>query len=185
MKRTLVTSAAILAVLAGAIYAFGDIARPKPSPVELANYLNTELTIVPVPDSYGARLLISQGLLERMKNLSANNGDRGSLTQSVMDSSSRTIMAGLFMFLAISFAGVWFARSSARRNHKTVVAVLLVACVFGIATVIVRANAGPPKHVSWWNLPQALKDRKEISGRITVEIVPGDDDMKLLVPVKK
>ena len=107
------------------------------------------------------------------------------MTERVMHSSTRTIMAGLFMFLAVSFAGVWFARSSQRRNYKAVAAVLLIAFMFGVATVVVRANAGPPGYVRWQNLPQALKDGKATSGGLNIEIVPGDDNMKLIIPLRK
>ena len=183
MKRTLFAGAAILIVLASVFYAFGDIARPKPTPFERLSWTNAPLTIVPDPDGYGARLQISQKTLERITKAAC--GGTPSVTESVMHRSSRTIMAGLFMFLAISFAGVWFARSSQRRNRKIVAAVLLLAGVVGVATVIVRANAGPPRNVIWWNLPQALKDHKEMSDRTTIEIVSGDDEIKLLIPVKK
>ena len=184
MKRTLILSVAICALLASAIYAFADIARPKPSPVEPKPVFYTGLTVVPDAKSYEARLQISRATLERLQKASANNGGAPSLAQSVMQSSTRTIMAGLFMFLAVSFAGVWLARSSQRRNHKAVAAVLLVAIVFGIATVIVRANAGPPPYLRWQNLPQALKDGKETVGGVSIEIVPGDDNMKLIIPLK-
>ena len=96
------------------------------------------------------------------------------------------MMAGLFMFLAVSFAGVWFARSSQRRNHKAVAAAILMAMVFGLATVIVRANAGPPGYVRWQGLPQNLKDGKTTGGGVNIEIVPGDDStITLIVPLRK
>src|SRR5713226_8105483 len=184
MKRTLILSAAICALLAGAIYAFGDIARPKPSPAEPKAVFYTGLTVVPDAKSYEARLQISQETLKRIQAAAANGGTE-SMTQRVVHSSTRTIMAGLFMFLAVSFAGVWFARSSQRRNHKAVAAVLLIAVVFGMATVIVRANAGPPGYIRWQNLPQALKDGKPTSGGVNIEIVPGDErQIKLIVPLR-
>ncbi len=93
-------------------------------------------------------------------------------------------MAGLFMFLAVSFAGVWFAKSSQRRSHKAIAAVLLIASVFGIGTMIVRANAGPPGYIRWQNLPQSLKDGKPTSGGLSIEIVPGDENMKLIIPLR-
>jgi len=185
MKRTLILSAAICALLAAAIFAFADIARPKPSPAESKTVFYTGLTIVPDAQTGRARLQISQTTLERIKNAAANNGGAPSVVQSVMHSSTRTIMAGLFMFLAVSFAGVWLARSSQRRNHKAVATVLLVAIVFGIATVVVRANAGPPQYLRWWNLSQALKDGKATTGPLDVEIVPGDEDLKLIIPLRK
>ena len=184
MKRTLILSIVICALLASAIYAFGDIARPKPTPVEGKTIFYTGLTIVPDAKSYEARLQISQETLKRIQAAGANNGGPSSVVQSVMHSSTRTIMAGLFMFLAVSFAGVWFARSSQRRNHKAIAAVLLIAVVFGMATVIVRANAGPPGYIRWQNLPQALKDGKATSGGLNIEIIPGDENMKLIIPLR-
>ena len=122
---------------------------------------------------------------KRLQSAAANNGGSQSLTQNVMHSSTRTIMAGLFMFLAVSFAGIWFARSGQRRNQKALAAILLVAVVFGIATVIARANAGPPGYIRWQNLPQTLKDGKETAGGVEIQIVPGEDNLKLIIPMRK
>ena len=184
MKGTVVICAAALLLVASAIYAFGDIARPKPSPAQEKSVLYTGLTVV--SDSkggYEARLQISQELIKRLQEKAANNGGTASFTQQVLHSSPRTIMAGLFMFLAVSFAGVWFARSGQRRNYKAVATMLLLAIVFGVATVIVRANA-PPTY-RWQNLPQALKDGKETEGAVSIEIVPGNEDLKLIIPLRK
>jgi hypothetical protein len=184
MKRTLILGAAICALLSGAVFAFGDIARPKPTPAEGKMIFYTGLTVMPDSKAYEARLQISQETLKRIQAAAANNGGPPSVVQGLMQSSTRTIMSGLFMFLAVSFAGVWLARSGQRRNHKAIAAVLLIAVVFGIATVIVRANAGPPGYVRWQNLPQALKDGKATSGGLNIEIVPGDENMKLIIPLR-
>ena len=183
MKRTLILSAAICALLTGAVFAFGDIARPKPTPAESKIIFYTGLTVMPDSKASEARLQISQETLKRIQAAAANNGSP-STVQGLMHSSTRTIMAGLFMFLAVSFAGIWLARSGQRRNHKAITAVLLIAFVFGLATVIVRANAGPPGYVRWQNLPQALKDGKATSGGLDIEIVPGDENMKLIIPLR-
>ncbi|HEY0349680.1 MAG TPA: hypothetical protein VGC60_16140 [Pyrinomonadaceae bacterium] len=185
MKRTLFATAAILALLASAIYAFADIARPKPTPVEPKGLFYTGLTITSDPKKYEATLQISENTLRRLQEAAGPKGETTSLSQSIMHSSGRTMMAGLFMFLAISFAGVWFARSSQRRNHKAVAGVLLIAIIFGVATVIVRANAGPPGYIRWQNLPQSLKDGKDTSGGLMIEVIPGDDNMKLIIPLRK
>jgi len=185
MKRPLILSAAMCALLGSAIFAFADIARPKPSPAEPKSVFYTGLTVVPDAKASEARLQISQELIKQLHEKVANNGGTGSVVQQVLHSSTRTMMAGLFMFLAVSFAGVWFARSGQRRNHKAVAAVILIAIIFGVATVIVRANAGPPGYVRWQNLPQALKDGKETEGGVSIEIVNGDEDLKLIIPLKK
>ena len=185
MKRTLILSLAMCALLASAIYAFGDIARPKPTPIQGKTVLHTGLTVVTDPKASEARLQISQETLKHIQDGAGSSGGTESLTQRVMHSSTRTIMAGLFMFLAVSFAGVWFARSSQRRNHKAVAAVLLIAVVFGIGTMIVRANAGPPGYIRWQNLPQNLKDGKLTSGGVNIEIVSGDESqIKLIIPLR-
>ena len=182
MKRTLIATAAILALLASALYAFGDIARPKPTPKSL---LYSGLTITTDANGYEARLVISEDTLKHLQEAAARDGGGAALSQQITHSSSRTIMAGLFMFLAISFAGIWLARSNQRRNTKAIAAVLLVGVIFGIGAIMVRANAGPPPYIRWQNLPQALKDGKETSGGVSIEVVPGDDNMKLIIPVRK
>src|SRR5213080_4435593 len=185
MKRTLLSIAAVGALLASGIYAFGDIARPKPSPAEGKVIFYSGLSVVSDPKSYEARLQISQETLKRLQDAAGREGGSSSLSQSIMHSSTRTMMAGVFMFLAISFAGVWLARSNQKRNTKAIAAVLAIAFMFGVATVIVRANAGPPGYVRWQNLPQALKDGKETEGGVSIEIINGDEDLKLIIPLRK
>jgi len=108
-----------------------------------------------------------------------------SMIQRVAHSSTRTIMAGVFLFLSVSFAGVWLARSGQRRSHKAIVAVLLCAAVIGAATIITRANAGPPGYYRWAGLPQALTEGRATSGGLDIEIVPEGSGMKLIVPLRK
>ena len=186
MKRTLILVIAIGALLASAVYAFGDVARPKTSPTpEAKTVLYTSLTVTPDANASEARLEISEDTLRSIAREAASTPSNQSMTKRLMHSSSRTIVAGLFMFLAVAFAGVWFTRSSQRRGHKVIAAVVLIAGVFGAATVIVRANAGPPGYVRWAGLPQALKDGKPTSGGVNVVIVPGDERIKLVIPLRK
>ena len=188
MKRPVVICATVLLLVLSAVYCFGDIARPKvtPTPAENKMVLYTRMTVTPDPKASEARLQISQSTLQRIAHEAGNLSSNDSMTERLMHSSTRTMMAGLFMFLAVSFAGVWFARSSQRRNHKAVAAVILIAMVFGLATVIVRANAGPPGYLRWQGLPQNLKAGKITGGGVNIEIVPGDDSaINLIVPIKK
>src|SRR5439155_22054089 len=98
MKPTLILSASIAALLASTIYAFGDIARPKPSPAETKPVFCTGLTVASDAKAYEARLQISQETLKRLQEAAANNGDKVSMSQRIMHRSTRTMMAGLFMF---------------------------------------------------------------------------------------
>jgi len=188
MKRTVISMAAVGALLTGFVFAFGDIARPKPTtPTEPHGQvvLHSGLTITSDSKTSDARLQISAETLKAINESVQSKDGSASLMQSITHSSTRTMMAGLFMFLAVSFAGVWLARANQRRNVKAIAAVLVIAFVFGAATVIVRANAGPPGYVRWQNLPQALKDGKATTAGVDIEIVPGDGQIKLIVPLRK
>src|SRR5262252_3387393 len=122
MKRTLILLVTLGALLASAIFAFGDIPRPKPTPAAPKARLYSSLIVTSDAKASEARLIISEGTLKSLQDDMANRG-KGSLGQQIMHSSTRTIMAGLFMFLAVSFAGVWFARSGKQRSHKAIAAV--------------------------------------------------------------
>ena len=187
MKRILISMGAVTVLLVTFVFAFGDLARPKPTtPTEPHGQivLHSGLTITSDSKTWDARLQIPAETLKAINDAAQKREGSVSLMQSITHSPTRTMMAGLFMFLAVSFAGVWLARSNQRRNVKAIAAVLLIAFVFGAATVIVRANAGPPGYVRWQNLPQALKDGKATTAGVEIEIVPGDGQIKLIVPLR-
>jgi len=187
MKLTVVLGAAALLLIASAVYTFGDVARPKstPTPEPGKTVFHTGLSITTDPKAYEARLQISAETLQRIREATANTTSvKPSMTQWLTLSSTRTMMAGMFMFLAISFAGVWLARATQRRSQKAISVVLLALGVLGAATVIVRANAGPPGSYLWRNLPQNLAKGQSTSGGLDIEIVPGDGGMKLIIPLK-
>jgi len=184
MKRTIVLCAAGLLLIASAVFTFGDIARPKPSPEAGKVIFHTGLEIVPDAKVYEARLQISQETLQRIREATTNTSANPSMTQRIMASGPRTIMTGLFMFLAVSFAGVWLARSGQRRSQKIAAGLVLGIAVLGAAAIIVRANAGPPGSYYWKKLPDNLTRGESTRGGLDIEIVPGDEQIKLLVPIK-
>jgi len=176
-------------LLATAVPAYGDIARPKPSPSpqQPRIALHTSLTIVPDNKAYEARLQISQSSLQELRAALINTPANESLAQRIAHSSKQTMLAGLFMFLSLSFAGVWLARSGQRRGHKAVVALFMGAVVIGAAAIITRANAGPPGSYLWRKLPQNLTKGTPTYGGIDIEIVPDANDgsgMKLIIPTR-
>ena len=187
MKRTILICAAAAMLATSAIYALGDIARPKvtPTPQPGKVVFHTGLTVATDAKAYEARLQISQETLKRIREAAGETSANESLTQRLMHSSTRTMMAGVFMFLAVSFAGVWLARSKQRPNRKVIAAAVLFAGLLGMATVIVRANAGPPGSYRWRNLPENLSKGQPTQGGIDIEIVPGDAGMTLIMPLKK
>lgn len=186
MKRILILAAAVAVLLATFAFAFGDLARPGTTPKtnEGKVVYYSGLTVMSDSKASDARLQIPAETLKEINEAAARRDGSASLMQSIKHSSTRTMMAGLFMFLAVSFAGVWLARSSQRRNVKAIAAVLMIAFVFGMATVITRANAGPPGYIRWQNLSQNLKDGKATSAGVDIEIVSGDGQIKLIVPLR-
>ena len=68
---------------------------------------------------------------------------------------------------------------------KAIAAVMLIATMFGVATVIVRANAGLPGYARWQNLPANLTKGQTTEAGVDIEIMPGDDStIKLIVPIR-
>jgi len=174
-------------LLSTAVVANADIARPKPSPEPPRIVLHTRLTIVPDKKAYEGRLQISQSSLQELRAALANTPGNETMVQSVAHSSSRTILAGVFMFLSLSFAGVWLARSVQSRGQKVAAALLMGTAVIGAAAIIAQANAGPPGSYYWRKLPQNLSKGTATDGGIDIEIVPDSSDgsgIKLIIPVR-
>jgi hypothetical protein len=188
--KQLFSLGALCLLLALAIPAYGDIAKPKekpsPSP-ELPKFvLHTRLVVVPDNKAWEAKLQISQSSLQELRAALSNGNE--TTAQSITRSSTRTIMAGVFMFLSLSFAGVWLARSVQTRGQKAVAALLFGMAVIGTTAMIAQANAGPPGSYYWKKLPQNLTKGAPTSGGLDIEIVAdgeiGSSGMQLVLPIK-
>ena len=181
---------ALCLLLALAIPAYADIAKPmeKPSPSpELPKIvLHTRLVVVPDNKAWEAKLQISQSSLQELRAALGNGSE--STAQSIRRSSTRTIMAGVFMFLSLSFAGVWLARSMQTRGQKAVAALLFGMAVIGVTAMLAQANAGPPGSYYWKKLPHNLSKGASTSGGLDIEIVAdgdiGSSGMQLILPIK-
>ncbi len=183
-------------VLLAAGSANADLAPSKPADQKVSQadkkpkqLIYTGLEITSDPNARTAKLQISQSDLAEMRAALAATTGNGPIVGGMSLSPGRTVIAGLLMFLALSVAGILFARSGAfRRSQKTVAALLLVGFVIGAAAIITRGNAGPPEWYRWRTLPQALSEGKPTYGSVAVEVVPDDQmsgKMKLIIPLKK
>lgn len=180
-------------VILTAISASADVAKPKPTTKPFRPGLHTSLEIVPDERIYDAKLQISESDLKTL--IAAVEGRPASggivaVAGGVSMSAMRTIVAGLLMFLAVSVAGILFARSSSLgRTHKALGAVLLVAVVLGAAAIITRGNAGPPGTWHWRKLPTALAEGKPTLGPLDIDVLPDSEmdgkPIRLLIPLKK
>ena len=180
-------------VVSTAVSVNADVPKPKTPPQPL-RALHTRLEIVPDERIYEAKLQISESELKTLMaamNVKPPGNGEGimAVAGGVSGSAMRTIIAGMLMFLAVSVAGVMFARSSSLgRTQKALGVVVLVGVVLGAAAIIARANAGPPGSYYWRNLPKALADGKPTQGGVDIEIVPdeeGGKPVRLLIPLKK
>ena len=146
--------------------------------------LHTSIVVVPDKKAYAARLEISQESLNDLREALAIAPPSASIARRVANSSTRTIIAGVCLFLSLSFGGVWLMRSAQAREHRTVAVLLFGIAVLGAAAVITQANAGPPPSYQWRNLSQNLSAGKPTYASVDIQIMPEGSGMKLVVPVK-
>ena len=191
--KTLLSLACLLVLSALAVVSVNaDIAKPpKPAEQQSKVVMGRRLEIVPDAKAWQARLQISQSDFQELR--AAVNGETGSNTTiaaNIVRSSTRTILAGVLLFLSVSFAGVWLARrSSATRARKAIAAGLVIVAVLGVAAIITRGNAGPPPgYLSWKDLGKNIQQGKPTAGQMMIEIVPDNANnpppIRLLLPTK-
>ena len=189
--KTLLSFACLLALSAfAAVSVSADVAKPKPTEQQSRVVMNRHLAIVPDSKAWQARLQISESDFKELR--AAMNGETGSnstLAANIARSSTRTIVAGVLLFLSVSFAGVWFARRwSATRARKAIAAGVVAFAVLGVAAIMTRGNAGPPPgYLNWRELPKNFSQGRVTSGSMLIEVVPDDPDsngIKLVLPTK-
>ncbi len=183
MKRMPALYALCFVLLLGA-NTYADIARPSPTPKPNKTVMHTSLTVIPDKNARDARLLISQDSLNELREALGNTPASASITQRIVNSPTRTIIAGVCLFLSLSMGGVWLMRSAQPRGQKTVAALLLGVAVVGAAAIITEANAGPPPSYQWRNLSQNLSANKPTFASVDIEIMPEGYGIKLVVPIK-
>ena len=192
MKPLLAVSCFVLIVLSTAFVVNADIAKPKPNPKNTMIF--SSLEIVPDAKANNAKLQIHQSDLNALRAAIDGQPANTTLATSISRSGPRTIVAGVLLFLSLSFAGVWLARASRpgatlNRGQKTVAVLLVTAATIGAAAIITRGNAGPPPAYRWKNLPTALAAGESTAGPVMIEVIPDDPNtgtgMVLTIPLKK
>lgn len=186
--KTLLSLACLL-LLVSAQPAVADIAKPKtPDKPASKVVMRRNLEIVPDGKVWSARLQLTQSDLKELRAaMDAADGQAG-VAASIAQSPTRTIVAGVLLFLSVSFAGVWLARTSAAgRARKAIVAGIVVVAVLGAAAIITRGNAGPPPgYYSWMKLSKNFAQGRATSGDLVIEVVPDEPNrvpgVKLLIP---
>lgn len=177
----------LVLVLAATAPTYADIARPS-TPEKPRLLMHTGMVVTTDTKAYDARLQISQETLNELRaalsDLPANGSQTGgSISQRLSGSSTRTLMAGVMMFLSLSLGGIWLARSVQTRGQKTVAAFLLGTAMIGAVAIITRANAGPPPSWQWRKLSTNLIQGRPTYASVNIEIVQEGSGIKLIVPV--
>jgi hypothetical protein len=139
--------------------------------------------VVPDRGAWTARLQIPRSSLRQLRAAIDNASGEDASALAAASVSTRTIMAGLCMFLALSFGGIWLVRSGQNRNQKALAGIVITAALLGATAMIARGNAAPPPVWKWDKLPQNLSGGITTTGPVDIEIVSEGHDIKLVVPM--
>lgn len=184
MKKLLgILFAAGLLVLGLSIRTQADLAKPSPKTTEIISH-HTALVIKPDSGAYEARLQIAPDSLKELRAALEALPSDASTAQAIKQSATRTIIAGISLFAALSFGGVLLIRSGSSRGQKTIAAALIGTAVLGAAAILTRANAGPPPAYRWRKLTQNLNDGKPTYGGVNIELVSEGNGITLILPIK-
>lgn len=161
-----------------------DLVRPSPSPKQGKIVTNMSIQVIPDPKATEARLQIPKENFRFIRAALGEENANPSIAQRIALSSKRTIVAGLLLFMSLSFAGVWLARSNrtAKNSSRIAAALILGLAMLGAAAVITQANVGPPPGFLWRRLSDNLKDGKTTYGSVNIEIVEDTGRLTLIVP---
>ena len=164
--------------------AMADVPRPKVTPNKPAKTasIDTRLDIRLRRDAKEAKLILSRAQLNQLRaELDAIDG-RTSDTASAGITGIQTIAGGLFLSLAMVFAGVWFVRSG---HMSKPVAASVVVFVIGALATMVYANAGPPpeaRSITGKMFAPGMHYYKFGGGAIKLEVSADEDNPVLIVP---
>jgi len=188
LKRTILT----LSILAFASTAFADIPRPDRTPnrVKKPVEIETHLSIVLDRDAKEARLIIPRSQLKALRaELDGIDGGSDEATAALATSGIsrlQMIVSGVFLSLAVVFAGIWFTRNGrmSAKAGRSAAAGMAIFAVGALAT-IVYGNAGPPseaRSITGKMFSPALHVYKFGGGKIKLEVSETETQPKLIVP---
>jgi hypothetical protein len=133
-------------------------------------------------DAKEARLILSRDQLKQLR-AELDQIDGGATdTASAGITGIQTIAGGLFLSLAMVFAGVWFVRSG--RMTKPVATGMILLAGGALATMV-YANAGPPpeaRSITGKMFAQGMHYYKFGGGAIKLEVSAEEDNPVLIVP---
>lgn len=173
---------------------FADIARPDKSPNRVPKPkpqpgVMTRMEIKLDRNATEARLIIPKQQLNQLRaeleQLDNESDSTAAEPSSVSFLRVQTIVSGVFLSLAVVFAGLWFARSSkaATETGKNLVVLAAIAGAVSAAT-FVYGNAGPPseaRSITGKMFAQGMHYYKMGWGEVRLEIGEGEE-INFIVP---
>lgn len=189
MKRRFNYLALAALLLATAVSASADVPNPdkaKNKPPKVQPF-TAQMMIDPNTKSGEARLLIPREVLQQMRAGLDGEDARGSALAFFNAGGAQTVMAGLFLSLALAFGGVWLVRSRGRRRLGTAALCVATLALCGAAATAAYANAGPPPVARSLTSKILIQDAKwyGVYGQVKVEVTDDDDQIRLVLPRPK
>ena len=189
MKRRFNYLALAALLLATAVNTFADVRvpdkdknkSPKVSP------FTAQMMIDPNTKSSEARLLIPREVLQQMRAGLDGEDARGSALAFFNTGGAQTVVAGLFLSLALAFGGLWLVRSRGQRRLGPAALCLAALALCGVAATSVYANAGPPPVARSLTSKILIQDAKwyGVYGQVKVEVVDDNNQITLVLPRPK
>ncbi|MDT7688514.1 MAG: hypothetical protein QOE46_1273 [Acidobacteriota bacterium] len=172
--------------------ALADVALPGKERVRRNDEIRgdlpySQMTIESVEGLREVRLQIPRSQFARMSAAAGIVQDDAGVAQAGTLKNAGTVIAGLFLSLAVVLTGLLLVRSRRRvAVGRAAVALLVCVCAAAVAAVAAYANAAPP--VGWraqdpGTLLKAVSG-KSLTGSIRIEVVEEGSGIKLLIPAK-
>jgi hypothetical protein len=175
-----------------AVPAFADISAPQPAPSpqkarRTATLPAARMLIESRNDATEARLQIPKNMLRQLRaEAERDDATSNASTAALVDSSrpAQTVLAGVFLSLALAFAGIFLARTRSRTARQSAAVALVLIAAAGALAFKTLANARPPepRTLDAGTLRRATTPNEELNGVIRVEVVDDPNVFKLIVP---
>jgi hypothetical protein len=189
MKRRVNYLALAAMLLATTVPAFADIAIPDKEKKKLpkGSAFSTQMRVAPDEKATEAKLLIPRDVWQQMRAGLDGDDTKAAGLASFNPGGAQTVMAGLFLSLALAFGGVWLVRSRGQRRFGTAALCVAALALCGAGAGVVFANAGPPpvarsltskiltQDLQWWGA----------YGQVKVEVSDDAREITLVLPKQK
>lgn len=186
MKRRFNYLALAALLLATAASASADVPNPERAKNKSpkAQPFTALMAIDPNTKSAEARLLIPREVLRQMRAGLDGEDTRGSALAFFNTGGAQTVMAGLFLSLALAFGGVWLVRSRGRRRLGAAALCVAALALCGASASAAYANAGPPAVARSLTSKVLIPEAKwyGVYGQVKVEVVDDDNQIRLVLP---